>query len=91
MKEILSSSKIKEFALNVFKVLFSYDKFKSLELCISEKEASDGAKKYSFNDGSESIPSCFIAPFEKVKKRNTPIQRWFEERGLFIKKLRLFL
>lgn len=91
MKEILSSSKIKEFALNVFKVLFSYDKFKSLELCISEKEASDGAKKYSFNDGSESIPSCFIAPFEKVKKRNTPIQRWFEERGLFIKKDEVFL
>ena len=91
MKEIFSSSKIKEFALNVFKVLFSYDKFKSLEQYISEKSASDGAKKYSFNDGAESIPSCFISPFDKVKKRNSPTQRWFEERGLYIKRDEVFL
>ena len=91
MDVIYKSTILKAFALNVFKRLYSYDKFKALEEYIFEKPAPDGEIKYSFKDNDESIQGCFLSPFSQVKIRNSPKQRWFEEKGFFIKNVEVFL
>ena len=91
MNVIYKSTILKAFALNVFKRLYSYDKFKALEEYIFEKPAPDGEIKYSFKDNDESIQGCFLSPFSQVKIRNSPKQRWFEEKGFFIKNVEVFL
>jgi hypothetical protein len=91
MKVIYSSFKIKEFALNVFKELYSYDQFKALETYVVEKVASDGATQFSLKDRNDSIQGCFLSPYAIVQKRNNPRQRWFEDKGFSIKNTEVFL
>lgn len=78
MEKIFSSKILKQFALQVFKELYSYDKFEKFSSSFKISHQDDGSIFLLVSDSQDSLNGLFITPYELMKKRNSPRQRWFE-------------